>query len=187
MNKLNKLSNDKWRWLFQLRVYSDQRTEYAAILFCLIYFPSHDRNERGWLRLQTRRIVGGSARSLKTRRCQKPERKTYRLAEVCALNSLLLISKCMAYLLYPPCSRPILPSLFCASAGRMDECAVYSIVKCVICQYPSWLKGDLRRKHFQRPSLDGSKAFKYALLLSRTGNWRLKSYRMLTSCRLVNS
>jgi len=33
--------------------------------YCLIYFPSHDRNELGWLRLQTRRIVSGSARSLK--------------------------------------------------------------------------------------------------------------------------
>lgn len=140
MNKLNKPSNDKWRWLFQLRVYSDQRTDYVAMLFCLIYFPSHDRNELGWLRLQTRRIVGGSTRSLKEPgvvRSQK-EKKTYRLAEVYALNSLLLISKCMAYLHSP--LPPILPSLYFTSAGRMDECAVNSIVKYVICQYPSWLK-----------------------------------------------
>ena len=172
MNKLNKPSNDKWRWLFQLRVYSDQRTDYAAILLCLIYFPSHDRNELGWLRLQTRWTVGGSTRSLKKSALSEARKKNVQTRRILSshLLLLLLLLLLLVWLIYKICLyiyiyRCIYYRHF--TVRRLVECTSSLYTELWNTSFDSTRLGwreDLREKH-QQPSLHVCKVLKYALLL----------------------
>jgi hypothetical protein len=135
MNKFNKPSNNKRRWLFQLGAYSDQRTDYAAILLSLICFPSHDRNKLGWLRLQTRRMVGGSsARSLKNSALSEARRKNIQAARRILFSyPPLLISECVEHF-------QNMVSYFTVTSMRLDcyNGRVYGILTNSMEQRPSW-------------------------------------------------